>query len=401
MSFSLKKIRDFHLVDRLSEAYDKLEQAGIIGWPILGAALSYYCVLGIVPFLALCFAIAKSFGLEEALMGAINNYFSTPADSADLSEVILEQLKELAESLISNYSGSVMAFVALGLIFWSGYRILTLLETAFGHIFGYHPPRRVIHRLIDYFTIMVIVPMVLVAGAAVNIFLIGLSKLTWSIPFGIDTTGFITGFVMFSPYLMWWLLLSWAYAYFSRGLIRWRERLVGGFLAGCVFQIFQAFYFNVLFALTSYNAIYGSFAFIPMLMIWLYLSWVIVLGGGEITRRFADLFVTGHGFVSLVTPATWKNTLDLANEVLAEIVKNYQAEPKGRPTSFRQLSRATGAPLPRVGSVVNRLLSVDLIVRISGPSIDDGPSFLPARSPDQLTEAYVREALETGTIEIL
>jgi len=397
MPFDLKKIKNLHLADRLSDIYDKLEQAGIIGWPVLGAALSYYCILGIVPFLALCFAIAKSFGLEEALMGAITNYFS----ALDHSGAILDQLKDLAENLISNYSGSVLAFVALGLIFWSGYRILTLLETAFGHIFGYHPPRRVIHRLIDYFTIMVIVPMVLVAGAGINIYLVGLSNSTWSIPFGIDTTGFISVFVMISPYLMWWLLLSWAYAYFSRGLIRWPERLIGGFLTGCVFQFFQTFYFKVMFALTSYNAIYGSFAFIPLLMIWLYLSWVIVLAGGEITRRFADLFVTGHGFFRLVTPPTWSNTLELSRLVLGEIIKNYQDEPKGRPTSFRQLSRAIGAPLPSVGSVVNRLLAVDIIVRISGPTIDDGPSFLPARSPEQLTEEYLRDALETGTIEIL
>ncbi len=397
MAWDWKKLRDFDPVDRMTEIYDKLDQAGILRWPVVATSLAYYSILGLVPFLALGFAVSRSFGLEDALSEAINSYFA----SFDGQEQVLRKLQELAENLISNYSGSVMAFVALGLIFYSGYRILTLMETVFGDIFGYHPPRRAIHRMMDYFTVMVIVPLLLVAGAGVNIYLMGLANSTWSIPWGINPSGFFSFIVIISPYLMWWLVLSWAYAYFSRGLIRWRERLLGGFITGMAFQVFQTFYIKIMFDLTSYNAIYGSFAAIPLFMIWLYLSWVIVLAGGELTRRFADYFVTGRGFFSLVPPATWRGTLVLCRRVMAEVIKNYTAAPAGRATCFRQLSRSTGAPLPALGSVINRLLVADLLVRISGPSAEEGPSFLPARSPDQLNDEYIREALETGLLEIL
>lgn len=205
---------------------------------------------------------------------------------------------------------------------------------------------------------------------------------------------------MISPYLMWWFLLSWSYAYFSRGLVRWPERLLGGFITGVVFQIFQTFYLNIMYSLTSYVAVYVGFAAIPLFMIWLYISWMIVFSGAELTRRLSDYFAARKNLFTLVNPATWLNTLDLSRRVLAEIIKNYQAVPAGGPTSFRQLSRGTGAPLPALGAVINRLLAVDLVVRISGPTDGEGPSFLPARSPELLTDQYVREALERGPLMV-
>lgn len=404
----LRNAKGFKLKKLAVDFYDKLEQAGITSWPMQATALSYYCLMGLVPFLALCFVVAKSFGLEAALSEFIDGlavkyvYSAFPGQDEVVSWLkdIVSWLKTFAENLISNYSGSVMAFVALGIIFWSGYRILTLMESVFGRIFGYNPSRRIMHRVMDYFTVMVIVPLVLMAALAVNIFLTGLATDTWDIPGGIDPSAFKSLFIIISPYIIVWLVFSWVYAYFSRGLIRWRERLLGGFVTCLVFQACLAFYLKIMFSITNYNAIYGSFALIPLFMIWLYLGWLILLGGGELTRRFFDLFTTGRGFFRLAAPATWRNTVELSLKVLAEIVKNYQAEPMGGPTSFQQLAKATGVPLPILGGIINRLLDVDLLVRISGPSGGKGPSFLPARSPELLTDEFIVNTLEGGTLDI-
>lgn len=394
------------IIGWLSDVYDKLEQAGIIHWPVQSAALAYYCMLGLVPFLALCFSLARSFGLDAELYRTMDDWAKTTfaAFDADQQEVvyqIIAMLREFAENLIARWSGGIVAFIALGVIFWAGYRVLTLLEGVFGTIFGYRPPRRPIHRIMDYLTIMFIVPLVLMAALTVNIYLTGLATDTWQVPLGIDPSDFISIFVILSPYLILWIVLGWAYSYFSRGLIRWRERLVGAFFTSLLVQIFMTFYLKIMFALSSYSAIYVGFAAVPLFLIAVYSSWLIVLGGGELTRRFYDFFVGGLNFFALVTPPTWRNTLELSRQVMAEVVKNYQEEPAGRPTSFTELSRSTKAPLPALGSVVNRLLSVNMLVRISGPAIDNGPSFLPARCPEQMNDQYLVEALETGLMEIM
>ncbi|MDL2260122.1 YihY/virulence factor BrkB family protein [Deltaproteobacteria bacterium OttesenSCG-928-K17] len=424
MAFNPAKIKAVFNRDIFSELYDKMEQAGIIAWPVKSTALSYYCLMGVVPFLTLFFVVARSFGLEMDLSNAIDdwvkNTFSSVEEQQKFVEIIVLRLKSFSASFIEKSSGSVMVFVALGIIFWSGYKILTLLEQVFGEIFGYSPPRRLIHRIMDYFTVMVIVPLVLMAALTVKIYIAGLAAATWQVPGGIDPSALFSIFFIISPYILLWLVFSWVYSYFSRGLINWRERILGGFITSLLFQVFLSFYLNIMFALTSYNTIYSGFAAIPLFMIWLSLAWLIVLAGGEVTRRFYDLFTTGRKFFSLPAPATWGSTLELARQILKELGKNYQATPPqvggassrsaekeagapalsgGGGTSFRQLSRATGAPLPHLGAVINRLLSVGVIVRISGPS-GGGPNFLPARSPEALNDDYIKNVLEQSAMTI-
>ena len=122
-----------------------LRQLGAGRWPLRATALSFYSILGVVPFLALCFAIAKSFGLEQALTTALNEFFTT----FEGQEEVLGRMRGFADNLIGNYSGGVMAFVAIGLIFWSGFKILLYLESALDAIYGYHPPRKTIHPPVD------------------------------------------------------------------------------------------------------------------------------------------------------------------------------------------------------------------------------------------------------------
>lgn len=104
----IKKIRNFHPFDRISDIYDKLEQAGIIHWSVQAAALGYYCILGLIPFLALGFTIAKGFGLEKALYLAIDKFFANFKGQ----EQLLRDLQAEAEKAISNF------LVTIPTVFW-------------------------------------------------------------------------------------------------------------------------------------------------------------------------------------------------------------------------------------------------------------------------------------------
>ncbi len=391
---SPRKESRFAFVGQLVRA---LEQTGVGRWPMQATALSYYSILGVVPFLALAFSIAKSFGLEQALTTAIHDFFTT----FDGQEEALNRVREFADNLIGNYSGSVMAFVAIGVIFWSGFQILQLLETALGTIFGYRPPRRTIHRVLDYFAAMVILPMVVVLTAAINIFLTGLTNKSWAIPFGFNPNGVLSFLVVASPYLMWWLVLSTAYGYFSRGLARRGECLIGGLITSLIFQIFQSVYIAIMLSLTSYNAIYGSFAAIPLFMFWLYGSWLIVLAGGELTRRLSDNRASKRHFLQMPTLVTWKGTVELAQAVMAEVVKNFTDPDHGGGTTFRSLAATTGASMSRLGSVITMLMDVDLLVSIDSTNGAPTPSYLPATDPGHISDDLVREKLEEARLNVL
>ncbi|MDR2455399.1 MAG: YihY/virulence factor BrkB family protein, partial [Deltaproteobacteria bacterium] len=270
-------------VDYALDLYKRIEESGLTNWPLLAAALSYYSALSVVPILAICFAIARSVGLEEALWRALSENFAG-------QDAILNTLTQFAENLIKNFSGSLLVFSALAFIFWSVHGLLWQLEVNFSKIFGYLSNRTALHRATDYLTIMMVIPFFLIAAGSINLFLASFDA-SGIFPFAIELKPIHTILMMIFPVLIWWLILSWTYAYFSRGIIRWRERLIGGFIAGLIFQLFQRFYLNVIISITSYNAIYGSFAVVPLFMVWLYISWLIVIFGGEITRRLADFFL--------------------------------------------------------------------------------------------------------------
>jgi membrane protein len=368
--------------------YQKLEKSGLLGWPLLAAALSYYSALAVVPILAICFALAKSLGLEDALKLALSENFSG-------QEALISMLTGFAENLIANFSGSILVFTALGFIFWSVHGLLWQLEVFFSRIYGYLSQQNAIHRATDYLTIMLVIPIFLVAAGCINILLASMDGTQMHTWIKLQLQPVNTRLMHVSPVLIWWLVLGWTYTYFSRGIIRWRERLIGGLAAGIVFQIFQRFYLNIIIAITSYNAVYGSFAMVPLFLLWLYISWLIVIGGGELTRRLADYFTSGLRLNTILAPLTVGELKVLAREILKIASDNFENETRRGPTSLIELARVLKKPLPHIGRTINALQAAGLMSRVASSESEEGPAFLPAASPACLTEEKVTSALES------
>jgi membrane protein len=374
-------------LDAIYSLYLRLDKSGVLNWPLLAAALSFYSALAVVPILAICFALAKSLGLENALKLALSENFSG-------QESLLSILTEFAQNLINNFSGTVLVFTAMAFIFWSVHGLLWQLEVFFSRVYGYLSQRSAIHRATDYLTIMLVIPLFLVAAGSINVFLASIDGFNIHPRVKLELQTVNTQLMNLSPVLIWWLVLGWTYAYFSRGIIRWRERFIGGFVTGVVFQIFQKFYLKVIISLTSYNAVYGSFAMVPLFLLWVYISWLIVIGGGELTRRLADYFTSGQKPYAILTPLTIKDLIELSQEILNIVVANFENEKTLSPTSIITLAKELSKPIPYVGRAVNVLQAAGLLSRVATAETVDGPSFLPAMAPGALTPEKVREALE-------
>jgi membrane protein len=371
------------------ELYDRLDRNGVTNWPLLAAALSFYTALAVVPVLAICFAVARSLGLEEALNRSLRDSFAG-------QEQVLAILTGFAENLIRNFSGSILVFTALAFIFWSVYGILWQLEVNFSRIFGYLSDRQALERATDYLTIMLVIPIFLVAAGSSNVFATGLEGAVYGrFQMLLRLEPLATAAMRVLPFLVWWLVLTWTYAYFSRGIVRWRERLLGGFLAGLVFQLFQRFYLKVIFAVTSYNAIYGTFAAVPLFLIWLYISWLIVIAGGEMTRRFTDWFLTRLPLTRILEPLTFAELKDLALKVMELSLGRFREGLGAKPLGLNEMARLLKSPVPYTGRAVNCLMRCGLLTRVASPDSDEGPEFLPSADPDSLTPEVVVAKLET------
>ncbi len=366
------------------DGYDRAEKIGLTKLPQEAAALSYFMALAVVPFLAICFALAKSFGLEEALTRTLSENFAG-------QENILGPLKGFAENMINSFSGSLLAVVAILVILWSGIRLLTQMENVLGPIFGYNPQRDLLTKLPGYLAIFLTMPAFLILAGAINVYVAGLNLSTWNLPF-IEAEYLVTISLKTSPYLVWWFIMGWVYTYFSRGVMRWPERFLGGIIAGTIFQLFQVIYLKLMFALTSYNAIYGSFAAVPLFMVWLYCSWLIIMAGAEITRRISDKITFGLKLFSLHQPLNWLELKEMSQKIMNCIYDNYEDEPIGRSTTIRNLSKTIKKPLPIIGATVTILMNEDILARVRSKGRRE-PAFLPLRSRHHLTDEVLFELL--------
>jgi membrane protein len=368
--------------------YRKLELSGVTNWPLLAAALSFYTALSVVPILAICFALARSLGLEEALNKSLAENFAG-------QEAIMQLLSNFAENLIRNFSGSLLVFTALAFIFWSVYGLLWQLEVNFSKIFGYLSDRQALHRAGDYLTIMLVIPIFLLAAGSTNIFITSAENSSSRLLTLLEIKPITSGLITILPVLVWWLVLSWTYAYFSRGVIRWKERLLGGFITGLVFQLFQRFYLKIIISLTSYNAIYGSFALVPLFMIWLYISWLIVIGGGELTRRLADYFLIRLPIRKTLIPLNFDELKKLCLKVMTLVSDNYKDENVHRNLGLNEIAKTLNTPIPHMGRAINCLQKCGLLIRVASSDSENGPEFLPNIAPENLTSELVVERLET------
>ncbi|MDR2339911.1 MAG: YihY/virulence factor BrkB family protein [Deltaproteobacteria bacterium] len=375
-------------IDKIVEIYNRLDRSGVTNWPLLAAALSFYTALAVVPVLAICFALAKTLGLEAALNRALVENFSG-------QEAMLNTLTEFAENLISNFSGSLLVFSALAFIFWSVYGLLWQLEINFSKIFGYLSDRQPLHRAADYLTIMLVIPIFLIAAGSSNIFIESIAFSNSKIALALKLKPLTSILIKVFPVIIWWMVLAWTYAYFSRGIVRWRERAIGGLATGLIFQLFQKFYLKTIISITSYNAVYGSFAIVPFFMVWLYISWIIVIFGGEFTRRLTDFFLTRQPILSILAPLDIADLKKLAVKVMALILESYKETGGARKMGLLTIASKLNEPTPYVGKTLNCLQKCGILTRIATAETDYGPTFLPSVDPELLTKESISQSLES------
>jgi membrane protein len=245
------------------------------------SALSFYTLLSLVPVLAVAFGIAKGFGFEKLLEEQILETFYQ-------QQTFAEKLIEFARSTLEQAHGSLIAGVGVLFLFWSALGILGNLEKALNSIWKVSGMRSLPKRFIDYLPILIFVPIFIVMSSSVTFFLI--RKLV-ALSTGTGSYEHLKPLI-FSFYYALLILITWAfftfmYTYLPNKYIPWRSCAIAAFLAACAFQLTQWAYIHLQIYLTKYNAIYGSFAAVPLFLLWLQVSWLIVLAGAEIAYDHA------------------------------------------------------------------------------------------------------------------
>jgi len=239
---------------------------------IAASGLSYYTLFAIVPFFAIAYGIAMLFGLEPILNAWIH---SALGEQGALSEKLIE----IAQKTISETKGGLITIVASSIFFFAIFSMLDSIESTMNRIWHARKQRSFVKRLRDFILFMIFGPALLVAGSASNIFIS--ANIINLLPEILQSSlSILTSFLV--PIGIFSLLFFIIYQVMPNRAIKPQSSLLAAIIAGTAFQILQYYYFNIQMSISAYNTIYGSFAALPLLLIWLRMSWVIILFGAEL-----------------------------------------------------------------------------------------------------------------------
>lgn len=377
VSFPLRLLRILVLAAR-GFAADSLQ--------LRASALVYYSLLSVVPVAALVFGVAKGFGLEAALEADLREQLAGQQE-------VLDHVLRFADRMLAGTRGGVVAGAGVALLVWSVIRLLGNIEKSFNAIWGVESGRSPVRKLTDYLAITIIAPILLLISSSAAVFISGRANAALAAVGIFEPVGaLVRAGLELIPYVFIWLLLTLLYVTMPNTAVSWRAGLAAGVTAGTLYQLLQLGFILVMVNVTRYNAVYGSFTALPLFLIWLSISWLIVLVGAEIS--FA---VDNAGDYARERDAA---TVDHHRRRLAAVAlaaacsERFLAERP--PATAAELASGLGAPARLVHAVLNVLTGAGVLLTAERSGTRE-PVYLPAHDPSAVTILEVAEAFDRAT----
>ena len=346
------------------------------------SALTFYSLLSIVPVLAMAFGLAKGFGLERALEKQLFARFQG-------QEEIIVQVMSFARTLLESVKGGIIAGVGILLLFWAVIRVLGNIEDSFNHIWGIKKSRSFTRKISDYLSAMLICPILLIVSSATTVAIKSQVKIVVQ---KIELLGPISPAIFFSlrllPYCVIWVLFTFIYVFMPSAKINFRSGMFAGIVAGTLYQLFQWMYLSFQIGVSKYNAIYGSFAALPLFLVWLQLSWMIVLFGAEIS--FAHQNEETYEFEPDCLRVSYAFKKLLTLRVVHLLVKHFSQG--GKPLSAVRIANTLEIPIRLVREILHEIVESGIISEISNN--ENRAAYQPARDIELFTIKYVIDSLE-------
>jgi membrane protein len=319
--------------------------------PLRASALTLFTLLSIVPMFAMAFGIAQGFGLQNAIEREVLKQLAG-------QEEVARWIMSFAQSLLQTTHGGVIAGIGVALLFWTVMKVLNHIEISLNAIWKTDSQRTFARRISDYLSFMLVAPVLLVISSSLTVML---SQQVGFMSERFEIVGYFHAFILrmlrLSPYVVMWGLFTFLYAFMPNTKVRMSSAAAGGIIAGTLYQVFQAAYIFFQVGVSNYNAIYGSFAALPLFLTWLQASWMIVLLGAEISCAHENVDwcecepqVAGLNRTTRNLVALW---------VMQQIARRFAQGDHG--SSLEELARSGGLPILLVRQTLKDLEESGLV----------------------------------------
>ncbi len=344
------------------------------------AALTYNCILAAVPVLAVIFAIGRGFGFDSVLEERIReNIHADDRMMADMFGFINHYLDYTHTGIFVGVGVIIMVYTIV--MFTSN------IETAFNTIWHVGRSRNIYRQAIGYAAIIFLLPLLIVVTSGFSVFLFTMVDQFSEYKTISDTMEMV---IKGTPVAISCVCFVLLYKVMPNTNVRWWSVVAPGILAGCLFQGLQYFYINYQLMITSYNAIYGSFAALPLFALWLQFSWYICLFFAQmsyaIQHNYDYIFAKNNDQLSRLDRDT------LALVIMALVARRFQ---HARPAcGVNDLVEESQLPHALVQSIAYELTAANLLCEVSDQRGTD-TLYMPAMDISRMTVNSVLRTLDS------
>jgi membrane protein len=352
------------------------------------SALTFYTLLSIPSVIAMLFGIAKGFGFEKRLEAALME--NLPGQEEFASKVIA-----FSTSLLEQTKGGIIAGIGVAVLFWSVLKVLHHIESSLNDIWEIRESRSWGRKISDYLSVMLLAPVLILMSGSITVFITTqITEMTHKVPL----LGYLSPLFSFSfqliPYVLIWVLFTVIYVLMPNTRVSLKAGILGGIVAGTGYQIFQGIYLEFQIGVARYNAIYGSFAALPLFLMWVQITWWIVLFGAELsfaTQNHATYEYEPGGL--RVSPAFQKL---LTLRVAHLVVHNFKDGQK--PLTDTQISEALGIPIRLLHRILRDLVYSRLFIQ-TRTFVDGNYGYQPARDINNISIKNVIDDIDQNGVD--
>ncbi len=348
------------------------------------SALTLYTLFSIVPVMAMAFGIAKGFGFQQFLENKVLSMFAG-------QEEVIKNVLEFSTNLLEKTKGGLVAVLGVILLMYSLVKLMGHIENAFNKIWSAKEDRSIIRKITDYITISIASGLLVLFSGSANIFITTrLEKFLQVLNWPVSLESLISfGFNIF-PFISIWMLFVFFYVFIPNKKVDLISALAGGIIAGTIFQIAQMTYLKFQMGVSSYNAIYGSFAALPLFLIWLQASWIILLYGAEIAFAWENTSTFETDGMDYEHTSIYLQKLIMLRIILLCVKRFAQGQ---APATDIEISTELKIPLKIIKILLKELMVCKLLFEVSSTPVCLGYS--PAMDIESLTIMDVITAFET------
>lgn len=247
------------------------------------SSLTFYTLLSIVPMLAVAFGVAKGFGFEQTLESELHQRFTE-------HKQVLQLVLEFARSLLEQAEGSLITGVGVIFLFLFVMSLFWTIETSMNVIWKVNKTRSPLRMLTDYFVMMIVLPFCFAVASSSMVYVTTvLHHAALEHEILQKASPYFFMFYKGLALLMIWLLFAALYIFMPNKKVGWKYGLISGILAGSAYYAIQQILITFQIGVSQYSAIYGSFAALPIFLLWLQISWVTVLMGAQVAYNLEYL----------------------------------------------------------------------------------------------------------------